>query len=296
MIKIIIDGQYAQVSNALIWVTFAISLAVALAFYMLRSFGLYVMAKRKGLDKPYLAFIPCVWMFTACKLIGNVRTFGSTFKKLALAFTIIFSVGQVLNFVYQFLLYFPVVGNFLVGKELYLVMVTDASLIDAYVSPEWTQVSNSLYINEFSNPYLAMGISNRAVNVILTIINYVTLFTDLAIIVITISVYINLFRRYIPNHYILFSILSVLGIFAPLVFAVRKKAPVNYSDYLRSRYNMWYANGNPYGGQVNNGAPQAPSTPFEEFAEKGEIDPGDPFDNFDNNNSKKNDDNDDFFN
>ncbi len=293
MITAIIDGQHHQISSALIWVYASISVAITLAFYFLRSFGIYTMAKKKGLNNAFLAFIPCAWVYTACKLIGNVRTFGATFSKLALTFVIIFSIGNVLNFLYQFISYFPVVGNFLVGNELYLIVSIEQGVFDSYAQAGMNHLGGNIY-GYVVNPYEKLGIE-RAVELTANIIYYITVLTDLAILVITISIYINLFRKYIPNHYVLFTILSVFGIFAPLVFAVRNKAPMNYSDYLRSRYNMWYAGGNPYGGQANTGAPQTPPTPFEEFAEKDEIDPGDPFSNFENKSSDKND-NDDLFN
>ena len=80
-----------------------------------------------------------------------------------------------------------------------------------------------------------------------------------------------------------------MGIFAPLVFVVRNIEAMDYSEYVRNRYNNMYVNGNPYGGAYNR-PPQAPPTPFEEFAEKGEVDPGDPFAEF---GSKKNNDRED---
>ncbi len=299
MIKIILpDGVQRELAPALIWVMVSLFIAIKLTFYLLRSFGLYTMAKKRELKHAFLAFIPCAWMYTACKLIGKVRMFGSTFEKLALTFVIIFSVGETLSFFYDFIVYFPIIGNFLSGKELYWVWVTDPELAAGFTAG-MKNVGNGLYCVDFSNPYTNMGIEPQTVNVVMSVIYYISMFTDIAILFISISVYINLFRRYAPRHYILFSILSFMGIFAPFVFAVRKKEPVNYSDYLRSRYSMWYANGNPYGGQAPNGEPQAPSTPFEEFAEKDEIDPGDPFDNFDYGKPKENNDNnedkDDFF-
>ena len=122
MITLIMPNeQYATLSTGLVWTMAIISIVAKIAFYLLRSIGLFVMAKKRGLDKAFLAFIPCVWMYTACKLIGNARIFGFTFEKVALAFCIVFSVGQVLNFFYNFIIYFPVVGNFLAGKQLYLV-------------------------------------------------------------------------------------------------------------------------------------------------------------------------------
>ncbi len=300
MFTIILDGQHATISPAIVWTSVIISLAISLAFYLLRSFGLYAMAKKKELSHAFIAFIPCVWIFTACKLIGKVKCFGSTFERLALLFAIALAVGQGLNFIYNFLIYFPVAGNFLAGREMFLVMVTDTTVgVDAYTQG-MVHLSGDIYGYGLVNPYVRLGISQNTIDVILNIIYYVSTLTDIAVLVVTITLYVSLFRAYVPQHYILFSVLSVfLGIFAPLVFAIRKKDSIDYNDYLRQRYNAWYSNGSYYGGPVNNGAPQAPSTPFEEFAENGEIDPGDPFENLSGNGDKKENDKndkDEFFN
>ena len=92
----------------------------------------------------------------------------------------------------------------------------------------------------------------------------------------------------------LFSILSIFGLFGPFVFAVRNREPIDYMDYVRSRYRYY---GNPYGGGPYNnpyGNPpqnqqRPPETPFSEFAERGEIDPGDPFADFSNDKDGKKD-------
>ena len=95
----------------------------------------------------------------------------------------------------------------------------------------------------------------------------------------------SLFKKYKPQSYMVYGILSLLvGIFGPLVFSIRKRDPIKYTDYLRSRYNYGpYGNryGNPYaGGGVNPSAPQqGGESPFEEFKDKND-DPGDPFDEF----------------
>jgi hypothetical protein len=123
-------------------------------------------------------------------------------------------------------------------------------------------------------------------------------FTDLATIIIEVTLYINLFKRFWPKHFVLASILSIfVGLFAPLVFAIRKKDPVNYIDYLRSRYSYYpygmpYGN-NQYGGPQNRGEngpvhrPDVPDYPFEEFAERGDVDPGEPFGEFSQNDKDK---------
>ena len=94
--------------------------------------------------------------------------------------------------------------------------------------------------------------------------------------------YIALFRRYFPKHFVIATVLSVLWswIFPIFLFVVRKNKPVNYNDFLRERYNrMYYGH---YNNPVNNGNPNygsQPESPFEGFEDKDKEDPGDPFDN-----------------
>ncbi len=290
------EFNFFTIENWQVYLTIGLALAVVLAFYVLRSIGLFVLAKRQNVKHAFLAWIPCVWMYTACKLIGNVKVFGRPFAKLALIFCIIFSVAEVLTLVYQALVYFPLVGNFLAGKEIcYAPYITEADT-DFFKNYHQFATNSGIYVTDsFVNPY---GVGLITVNRILSVISIISTIVDLASIVIVITVYINLFRKFWPQHYVLASILSVFGVFAPFVFAIRKKDPINYMDYLRSRYNYNpYGNpyghygpqGGPYGGNPYgnpHAAPKAPEHPFEEFADKGEVDPGDPFSDF----NAKNDD------
>jgi len=283
----IISGAYSTtMPNGLVWTMAIIQLAVYATFYALRSIGLFVLAKRQNVNHAYLAWIPCVWMYTAVKLIKKGRLFNRPFESFALWFCIIFSVSQVLTFVSDFIVYFPLVGNFLMGRN--IVFADSVSYLKQGFS-EWT--SGIFVGSDFVNPY---GASHHVFVTILNVISYVSILFDLATVFITVFVYINIFKCYWPQHYILAAILSILGVFAPFVFVIRKKDPVDYMDYVRSRYNYYnYPYGNPYGGSPNGNnygnpygnpnqqqPPRAPQNPFEEFADKDEIDPGDPFDEF----------------
>ncbi len=290
MITLIVDGQHLSVSSAIIWTMIIFTAIFVVALYILRSIGLYCMAKKRELDKAYLAFIPFAWVYTACKLIGDVRFLSSTFERFAIWVTFIFSICGVLGLFYDFLSTYPLIDSFFKGNEIFYVLISDTN-IDASVYVPQGAVS-------FGNGFYGYSdfVANQA---ILDVLYLLTSLTGLITVVINICIYINLFRAYAPNHFILYAVLSWLfGIFAIFVFALRKKTPVNYNEYVRQRYNAWYANGSYYGGPVNNGAPKAPSTPFEEFADKDEIDPGDPFENLGEDKGEKDKDkkDDDYFN
>lgn len=276
-----VDGVYMQpLPNGLVWTYVGILLAVTIGFYVLRSIGLMVMAKRAGLKSPYLAWIPFMWVFVACKLIGDdSKLFGVSFKKLAIWFCVIFAVGELLALISSAISFFPVAGNFLMGRNIYILSFSTDIEAKSFINTESlteTFMSGVYGGRDFVNPY---GTAVYSLIKALNVIYYVTLITDLACIVITVAVFFSLFKKYNPRNYFLFGILSVLvGIFGPLVFAIRKREPVNYMDYVRSR--MYGPYGNPYAWRgPSPQQPQGGESPFEEFKDKND-DPGDPFDEF----------------
>ena len=271
----------APVKMGLIWAGLGISLAVFLALYALRSVGLFVLAKRQRVKKYGLSFVPFVWIYVACKLVGKARFFNKPIEKLALIFTIIFAVSEFLTFAYNFIIYFPLF-EYLVfhGGEVVIGTLAETSEMGIYLS-----------IDGDINIYTAKQIVPFGVNVItirkiLDVIYYVSGILDIASIIITVTVYINLFRKFWPQHYMLASLISIfLGLFPIFVFVIRNKSAVNWADYMRSRYGAY---GNPYGNPYNNpynnqgnGAPNGQS-PFSDFEKKKE----EPFKDFEDKNKK----------
>lgn len=254
---IVEDQSFMHVSFGGIIALFLIFLAVEVAFYVLRSIGLYVLAKKNGINNAFIAWIPFAWIYTACKLIGETKIFGWSFDKIALIAMIIFSVNGVANLLYNFFNYFPCVGYVLQGGTL-------------------TMEENIIYYGtDFVNPY---GSAAKAIDVACTVIYYVNYILSLVVMVIEIFMYISLFKKFWPQHYVLASVLSAItGLFPIFVFAIRNKPATNYADYVRSRY--YYYN-EPYGQNPPPDATKPPEHPFEEFADRGEKDPGDPFSEF----------------
>lgn len=254
-----------QISNGLIITSVVISMLAWLTFYVLRSIGLFMLARRQKLRLAWFAFLPCLWLYTACELISDTNFFGLSFKKLAIWFTIIFAVGEVLGFTYSFIKWFPYIGYYLQGGTIEFINTQQGILVHPGAD----------FINPFLSPESVFMVT---ISIISNIISFIVLF-------ITISMYINLFKKFWPQHYVLASVFSFLGLFGPFVFAIRNRSAIKYSDYLRQQYGRMYGNYNnpynPYYGQ--NPGPNAqrpPETPFSEFAERGEKDPGDPFSEF----------------
>jgi hypothetical protein len=280
------DFPTAEYGVEIIYIYASIYLAISLAFYSLRSIGLYVLAKRQNVKHAFIAWIPMIWLYTACKLVGKARFFNKPIEKLAIILTIIFAINNFLILVADVLNYYPLIVNLLTSYDVgsWVLGYPPVEMVKEYVFIADLPALGGVYYNgQIINPYGVGG--SLVIDNILMVISYLSTPLSIVSIVIEITVYMGLFRKFWPQHYVLASLLSIfLSLFAPFVFAIRKKQPVNYVDYLRSRYQ--YPPNHPYGnqyGQYNGSARQAPpQTPFEEFAEKGEKDPGDPFEEFDN--------------
>lgn len=260
------------ISKGLLLSTGIIALLFYLTMYVLRSLGIYTLAKRNGVEHPFMAWIPCVWIFTACKLIREQLFFGKRYEKFALAFAIIFSAAQVLSLVYYFLIYFPLAGYFFSGGTIYL--GEGITAVNPKAMEFWT---GELFVGaDFVSPY---GTAVYKVANVISVIGTISSLFDLVVLVITINLYIALFRKFWPQHYILASVLSFFGLFAPFIFAIRKKPAINYAEYMRSRNQYYYGNGyngqnyqNNYNNTYNNGYAQQSSSsnedPFSEFEDE----------------------------
>ena len=288
-----------------IWVIVGLTLAFYLTLYLLRSIGLYVLAKKQRVKKAYLAWIPAVWMYVACKLAGNARFFSQPIQKFALVLCIVFSVAEALAFAYSFLLYYPLVEYAVInGHTLYI--GSRAQVGSALVPYMSIDANTGVFTEQIIIPF---GMSMATLSNILDALDYLSLIFDLASIFITVSVYFALFRKFWPQHYMLASLLSIFfGLFPIFVFVIRNKQPIDYNQYLRARYGAYhnpYGNpyggygagyGNPYGAQGGAEKSQEPKSPFEDFEDKKNKKPEDPFEEFADKKSKNKDPFDEFDN
>ena len=277
----IVSSTFNETNNglAIFIIIFIISLILPTVLYVLRSIGIYSLAKKAKIKGAVLAWFPCVWLYVACRLIKETKVFGSTMGKMAVLFTVIFTISELLFLANEFLAYFPLIGNVLINKET-IYVVLDGELKEvgkAYAFLSGVYV-NPTFVYPYKNVFLVAQIMN--------VISYASMIFELASMIITITVFINLFRKYVPEHFIIYAILSVMGLFGVFIFVIRKKEPVNYMDYVRSRYQSFYgqngARGNGPYGYYN--APRQPDSPFEEFTDKKDRRPEEPFSDFDQKN------------
>ena len=286
------DGSYL-LKTGVVWGVFAGILAIIAVFYVLRSIGIYVLAKRIGFKNTYLAWIPFAWIYLLGKIAGDVTFFGNRFKNFTIFLTIVFCLAEAITLVESFLMYFPLVGYFLSGGEVYVASASSASIKASMTALNLKEYTGSILVGKnFVMPYANLD----AVNVALSVFGYVNYVLEIVKLVFLVLAYSSIFRKYLPGHYFVATLFSAIGLFAPFIFAVRKNKAMNYQEYMRQKYANIYGNAYRQGGVSNQNYQQTkdtPDTPFSEFAEKGEVNPKDPFEEF-SDNAKANDKDDPF--
>lgn len=257
-------SSYVMPKGVLI-ATLVISLAVLVVFYVLRGVGLFTLAKRQGYKKAWLSWIPLCWPLVCGNLTGDVSVFGKKIKKFHLLAFFVILFNALLDIACGVLVYFPL-GNWLVsGKDIVLSGVTN----------------------------LTYPVFNPGIEQAFNIIGYVQDVLDLLEIFVLITLFFNFFKKYWPERFSMAAILSFFGLFPIFVFVVRKNNPVNYQEWVRARYQAFFARqnpyGNPYGNPFNpngangtqNGDQQSASKgePFSEYDKKESTDPFEEFSN-----------------
>lgn len=264
------SGYGISISRGYVLSVAIIYLAIVLALYGLRSAGLYILAKRQGVKSAWLSFVPCLWMYVVCKLIGNAKFFFNSFSRLAVVITIFFTASAVLNLLWNFLTYYPITHYYLEGYTVNIVSKADKLIIE---TPEGN------FVNHFDT---------EAINVIRSVIGYASIPLDIIQVVITVFAFIALFKKFWPQHYIIASVLSFLGLFAPFAFAIRKKDPVDYAEFIRQKMSYY---GNPYGthpyGRPNNdGYGAGYGSPYDNGESNRGSEGEEPFSEFGNDKNK----------
>lgn len=256
-----------------------------LGLFMLQGVGLAAMAKRRNIPRRWLAFVPFANIYFMGKLAGKCGFFGHEMKKAELYAMIAQIVAVVFTATY-------------IASELYL-----------YINHGIPQRGEDL-----TSPPIWSGLTGFSLTVFkfyeysMLLSSIIGLVSELLMLVLVMGLY----KTYSPRNY---TPLAFLTLFVPIarfitIFALRKKAPIDYEAYMRARHDAYiryqqqrYGNyGNPYGnpnggyGYGNQqGQPTKPQgdDPFEEFSSGG------PFEEFSSQGGKDNQENnsgDDFFN
>ena len=231
-----------------------ISVAIGLTMFILLGIGLFTMAKKREIGKKWLAFVPFARYLLMGKLIGEVRFFGKKTAKLGLITCLILLGANLVTLIITLLSYCSVVELFLREGGVNITMIEEGMVIEG----------------------IKGGVSypRKWVYILTNVLDMISLFTDIASLIALVTIYVELFKRYAPDHYLLYAILSIIvGIEGIMVFIVRNKPAVNYGEYMKEKFIKMQ-------GGFMNMQRNAPEDPFKEYARKGEYDPGDPFGEF----------------
>lgn len=266
------------VSRGLIIFFMILIAVVAVVFYVLRSLAIHKMAKKQNLSKSYLAWIPFLWSYLVTKLAGKIVFFGRERKNFALFTVIIFTIAEVVSIAYLVITYLPIVGYFLQGGSVfYAEGQTSISGVQYFLN---TSFYTSTPIN------IGYAYSQTMIKFMIAM-TYISSILDIVSAVVIIGVYFSFFKKYYPNHYILASIFSFMGLFAPFAFAVRNKEPVDFNEYMRAKYQRFYnmnaQNGFMHGQNVRRNNVQ--DSPFKDFEQNNQD--SEPFGEFNSENDKK---------
>lgn len=70
-----------SVLSSLLLITASISFIILIIMWLLKAIGLYTIAKNKGDQFAYLAFVPLFCLYTQGKIVGNTKIFGIDIQK-----------------------------------------------------------------------------------------------------------------------------------------------------------------------------------------------------------------------
>lgn len=233
--------------------------AIWLTLFILQGFGLSAMAKKRGLKKRWLAFVPFANIWYIGKIAGECNVFGQRMKR-----------GGLYTMLAQ--IFTTVLCGLTIAVQVYLLVVEGAPEYDQFGFPFWVNLTGFSAV-----AYKFYGISQ-----------YLLPIFQLVYEVFMLILLIALYKRYAHRNYF---ILSMLALFVPVsrfivIFVLRNRNGIDYDAYMRARheaymrqqqqyggYNPYYGgyNRNPYGNSYNNpygnpqNTPKPPEDPFGEF-------------------------------
>ena len=227
-----------------LWMILGIIFGVYVIYYLFRSFGLYKMAKNRGLKNPKLCFVPFYALFMANSLRSDCNALKNHKP-------------------------YPIVAVSAIGLYILLSAITDLAFSIGILSDIAAQ--GKITADMFSG-------SIKTADVISNIMRI----AKIVYIVFIAMIFFDIFRTYSPfraNTHLVLSIIFHIVLGTPLlygifVFSLRNANAVNYDEVLEKR-RIYYGYGggyNPYGN--NNGGNDNARTndkagdPFDDFSDK----------------------------
>ena len=217
-------------------VAISAGVGVWLALEILLGFGLFAMAKKRNIEKRYLAFIPFVNMLYAGRLAGDTRLFGQRMKHVGV-FVMVTQIVAVLA------------GAF--------TMFSEVTLHYNYVLHPITDAATGRVISYSFKTVDGNTPSSKLAAFLISYEDVASLILSIAELLYSIFLFLvssALFRRYAPRA---FTWLSLVALFIPasfpiIVFVLRNKQPIDYAAYVKKQREAYYrrfgAPGGGYGG------------------------------------------------
>ncbi len=280
----LISSFFTEDEKIFITLGVIIGAALWLGFFFLQGAGLFVMAKRRGLTRRWLAFVPFANIYYMGKIAGKCDFFGHKMTNAGL---------------------YAMIAQILASTTAILAVLSEWYLNYNYGVPVLTEMGSA--------SWLGLSGFSQTVNKCYEVSTILFSLTGLVAEILIVILLIGLFKKYSPRNY---RLLAVLSFFIPAtrfiaVFVLRNNEEIDYEAYMRrmreayvrrqQQYYNGYGNpyggnydnpyGNPYGGYSQDGGMQngqaptlPPEEPFEEFStadgknfEKGKEDDPDDF-------------------
>lgn len=234
---LIIAGLIAQDNLKMFLFAGIIGLALWVAAFVLQGVGIYAMAKKQGLKNRALAFVPFANILYLGKLAGECNFFGQRMKRAGMYAMIAQIIATVLCIA-------------TIASEQYLWLTHGEPQIEmTYGTYYWTGLTG-----------FAWNVS-RFYDISGYLLPIFQMFVEIFLVVLM----IGLCKKYSPKNYM---VLSLVTLFIPIarffiIFAIRKRQPIDYEAYMRARHEafvrrqqQYYGQqnpyGNPYGSPYNN--------------------------------------------
>jgi len=103
----------------------AVLMLIGLVLYCLKSIGLYTLAKNRGIENPWLAWIPIADLYIMGMLVGEMDLFGIHIDNLGLWLPVVVVGGSVLSWI-------PVLGTLISIAMLIFMVVFIYKLFEMY--------------------------------------------------------------------------------------------------------------------------------------------------------------------
>ena len=256
-------GLSGGVSLQELYIIFGAAGGAYLVCLILGGLGLYVMAERAGIKHSWLAFLPFANTYYAGKVAGETSFFGKTIKRAglyAMIAEIVYAALEICSLITSVLLCNP-----------------------AYFETNYTGNTATLIFDISRVPVEMQWLVNGS-----TWFSALALAVNLIMLLFLCIVYTALYRKYCPGHAFILTVISVLlPIRAFVLFAIRNKKPMEFEDYLKSRFEQAMRSAgidmdemmppdNPF-SDFSNGSPSngPSSSPFEEFEDEVYFSPFD---------------------